>query len=189
MNKDEAVIAVAKEQNADEAQDGIHILTTGARVRVMPVAPALISRAQMAIEFPQVPTFYNSDKDREEENPNHPGYIAAVASVNEQRGMAALDAMCMFGLELVDGVPEGNDWIQRLKFVIPTLEFDEDDPVAREYYYKTLVAVGLTDFTMLARRMGVSAEGVAQAEQSFPGNAQRDGNQGTSAKKGHKRRG
>lgn len=176
MDKDQAVIAVAKEENEQGQPDNIRTLTTGVRVRIKTIAPGLISRAQMAIEYPKVPQFHNADKDRWEDNPNHPDYIAGINRVNEERGMAALDAMCMFGLELVDDVPDGNEWIRRLKFVLPKLEFDENDPLEREYYYKTLVAVGVQDFTMLAKAMGVSEEALAQAEQSFQRNTPRNGN-------------
>jgi hypothetical protein len=187
MNKDEAVIATAQEEAQDEQRDTIHTLDTGVRVRVTPVPPGLISKAQMRIEYPKVPKFHHPDKDRWEENESHPDYIAECHRVNEARGMAALDAMCMFGLELVDGVPDDDTWIAKLRFVMPGFEFDETDPVAREYYYKTLVAVGMSDFVMLAATMGVTEEAIAQAQQSFQRNTQRNGNQRASVTKGRKR--
>lgn len=187
MKKDDAVITTAHEEAQDEQQDVIHILDTGVRVRITPVPPGLISRAQMRIEYPKVPTFHNPDKDRMEDNPSHPDYIAECNRVNEARGMAALDAMCMFGLELVDGTPDDDTWIQKLKWVMPDFDFDEGDPIAKEYYYKTLVAVGMQDFVMLAGAMGVTQEAIAQAEQSFRRNSQRNGNQRASVTKGRKR--
>jgi hypothetical protein len=187
-DKDEAVIATAQEEVQDEQRDVIHKLDTGVRVRITPVPPGLISKAQMRIEYPKVPTFYNPDKDRTEDNPSHPDYIAECQRVTEARGMAALDAMCMFGLELVDGVPDNDTWIRKLKFVMPDFDFDESDDIAKEYYYKTLVAVGMQDFVMLAGAMGVTQEAIAQAETSFQRNSQRNGNQRASATKGRKRR-
>lgn len=188
MDKDKAVIETAQEEAQDEQRDVIHMLDTGVRVRVIPVPPGLISKAQMRIEYPKVPQFYNSDKDRMEDNEAHPDYIAERARVNEARGMAALDAMCMFGLELVDGLPDDDTWIRKLKFVMPGFEFDETDDIAKEYYYKTLVAVGMSDFVMLAGAMGVTEEAIAQAQRSFPGDAQRNGNQRASVMQGRKRR-
>lgn len=188
MDKDQAVIAVAKEEIEQGQPDNIRTLTTGVRVRTKTVAPGLISRAQMAIEWPKVPKFHNPDKDRWEENENHPDYIAEVARVREERGMAALDAMCMFGLELVDGVPDGDEWIRRIRFVLPGLKFDESDPLEREYYYKTLVAVGVQDFAMLAKAMGVSEEALAQAEDSFQRNTPRNNNRPAPAQTRRKQR-
>lgn len=187
MDKDEAVIETAQEEARVEQRDKVHTLETEVRVRITPVPPGLISRAQMRIEYPKVPTFTNPDKGREEENPNHPDYIAECNQVNEARGMAALDAMCMFGLELVDGVPEDDTWIRKLQWVMPGFKFDESDPIAREYYYKTLVAVGMQDFVMLAGAMGVTKEAVAQAEQSFQRNPQRGNNRRASVTQGRKR--
>lgn len=185
--RDEAVIATAQEEAQDEQQDTIRTLDTGARVRITPVPPGLISRAQMRIEYPKVPQFHNPDKDRMEDNPSHPDYIAECNRVNEARGMAALDAMCMFGLELVDGVPDDDAWIRKLEWVMPGFEFDESDPIAKEYYYKTLVAVGMQDFVMLAGAMGVTQEAIAQAEQSFQRNPSRNGGQRASVTKGRRR--
>lgn len=186
MDKDEAVIETAQEEARGTQEKQIHTLSTGVRVRVSPVAAGLITKAQMKIKYPKVPTFYNADKDREEENPNHPDYLADYARVNEERGMATLDVMCMFGLELVDGIPD-TDWVRRLKLVMPDLDFDENDSLLCEYYYKTLIAVGVQDSVILAKAMGVSEEAIAQAEESFPGNPQRGNNRRASVTQGRKR--
>ena len=188
MDKDEAVIEVAKEEADSGQDDGIYALSSGARVRLLSVSPGLISDVQSRVRFPEVPQFYNADKDRMEENPNHPAYLEERQRVNEEKGMAALRAMCMFGFELVDGLPEDDTWIRKLELVNPDLKINRDDAIELEFYYKQFIAVGSqTDYVLLARVMGVTQEAIAQAETTFQRDTTRNGNQRASVTKGRKR--
>jgi len=188
MDKDEAVIAVAKEEVDSGQEDRIYTLSSGARVRLLSVSPGLISDVQSRIKFPEVPQFYNDDKDRMEENPNHPVYLAEVQRAREEQGMAALRAMCMFGFELVDGLPKDDTWIRKLELVNPDLVINRDDPIELEFYYKQFVAVGSrSDYVLLAQVMGVTQEAIAQAEGTFQRDTSRNGDQRASVTKGRKR--
>jgi hypothetical protein len=173
-----AVLTTAKEREADKQADGIYTLSTGVRARLLSVSPGLITDVQSRIKYPEVPKFYNDEKDRWEDNPNDPVYQRQIRQVDEERGMAALRAMCMFGFELVDGLPEDDTWIRKLELVNPDLEIDRDDPVALEFYYKQFVAVGAqSDYALLAKAMGVTQEAIAQAEATFQRDSSRNGNQ------------
>jgi len=188
MDKDQAVIEVAKEEADSGQEDMIYTLSSGVRTRLLSVSPGLISDVQSRVKFPDVPQFYYDDKDRMDENPNHPVYLAELQRAREEQGMAALRAMCMFGFELVDGLPEDDIWIRKLELVNPDLKINRDDPVELEFYYKQFIAVGSqTDYALLARVMGVTQEAIAQAEATFQRDTSRNGDQRASVTKGRKR--
>jgi hypothetical protein len=157
---DNPVVEVARKQGG--TSDGIHTLSTGVRVRVKPVPPALVNDVMLRVKVPQVPDVWNEKKGRAEPNPLDPGHIAALAYYDQERGAAALDAVAMFGLELVDGMPEDTTWVHKLGL----LGIDVgDDPIAQEFYYKKYIALG-NDLDQLQQVMGVTAEDVTNAKKS-----------------------
>jgi hypothetical protein len=79
-----------------------------------------------------------------------------------------MDAMALFGVELLDGVPEDGVWVKKLKLL--GIEFDENDPVERDFYYKKHIALAGPDFALLGRISGLSEEAITAAEDSFQGN-------------------
>jgi hypothetical protein len=161
-------IEVAKERDAKGRRDEIRTLSTGVKVRITPVSASLISEVTTRYKYPKVPTYYNEDKGREEENPVHPDYLAEREEVDNQRVQAAMDAMSLFGVELIDGVPEDGVWVKKLKLL--GVEFDENDPVERDFYYKKNIALAGPDFALLGRISGLSEEAITAAEESFPSN-------------------
>jgi hypothetical protein len=123
------VIEVAKDQKPITKED-VHTLESGVRVRLQTVSPALINE-------PVVPIVEKNGK--EYPNPLDPGYHAALERYEQERGAAALDAVVMFGLELVDGMPEDDLWLRKLQMI--GVEID-DDPITQEFYYKKYIALG-----------------------------------------------
>jgi hypothetical protein len=67
-------------------------------------------------------------------------------------------------VELLDPIPD-NGWAEKLRLL--GVEFDPDNEVEREFYYKKHIAVTVVDFDLLKDISGVTAKGVARAEQSF----------------------
>lgn len=161
-------IEVAKEREQKDRRDEIRTLSTGVRVRITPVSASLISEVTTRYKQPRVPTFWNEDKGREEENPVHPDYLADCEEVDNQRVRGAMDAMALFGVELVDGVPEDGTWVKQLKLL--RIEFDENDLVERDFYYKKYIALAGPDFALLGRISGLNEEAIAAAEASFQDN-------------------
>ena len=160
--QDQAVIETAK---ACQEQDGdIATLSTGVRVRLKPVSPSLLAEVVSRVVYPEIPTFHNEGKGRDEENPHHPAYLAALAQANQEQGVAMMDALSLFGLELLDEIPD-DGWDKRLHLL--GIKFDLDDPVEREFYYKKHVAMTVEDFGLLKSLSGVTPEGVSRAEKSF----------------------
>lgn len=164
------VIEVAHNHSGNGS--GETILSTGIRARLMPLAPGLLQEVMSGIQDPPVPKFFNDDKGREEENPTDPDYLKAIQENSIKRNRAALEAAIMFGVELLGGLPEDNDWIKRLRFMekrglLNLSGIDFDDPMEKEFCFKRFVAVSNDDFGMLSRLSGVSEEMVAKAAANF----------------------
>jgi hypothetical protein len=153
------VIEVAKDQKPITKED-VHTLESGVRVRLQTVSPALINDVMLRVKMPVVPIVEKNGK--EYPNPLDPGYHAALERYEQERGAAALDAVVMFGLELVDGMPEDDLWLRKLQMI--GVEID-DDPITQEFYYKKYIALG-GDLQQLQALMGVSQEDVDAAKKS-----------------------
>lgn len=176
-NKDKKspALEVAKEQ---DEQDGSTVLSTGVRARMIPVAASLISEVASRVKDPEVPMCYIEEKDREEPNPDDPEYLRKVAEATAKRGTVSLETMVMFGVELIDGVPKDDDWLNRLRFLekhgnLDLSEYDLDDPMEREFVYKLYIAVGSNDIIEIAKMSGISPEEVERAAESFQGSEAR----------------
>lgn len=151
------------------------ILPTGDRALLKPVTASLIDAVTSRIKDPQPPMWYNKEYEREEPNLSHPDYLAGLEEANRQRGIAAMDAMVMFGVELIDGVPEDDTWLKKLRFMekhgmIDLSGYNLDDPLDQEFLYKRYVAVDSEIITKISEVSGISPAEVAAAEDSFQSN-------------------
>lgn len=153
------------EQRARSATADPVILSTGVRARIRAVSSSLIAEVAMRVPDPDIPRWLNPDKGREEENPNDPEYLRALTQANILRNQAAADAAIMFGVELVEPLPE-DGWDFKLRLI--GIEVPED-PIGREFAYKKYVAVGVLDMLDIQRAAGVSQMEAASALQAFPG--------------------
>lgn len=168
-----AVTDVAKERDG-RAVDQVVTLSTGVRAYLRPVAASLIDEVTARIRDPEVPTWHNPEKDRDEPNPSDPAYQRGLEDANRQRGVAAIDALVMFGIDLADGLPEDGGWLTKLRYLekrghLDLSEYDLDDPTDQEFLYKRFVAVASADIALVSMRSGVQGEAVAQAARSFRG--------------------
>jgi len=168
------VIQVAKDK-ANSARE--RTLTSGVRVRIAPISASLIMDVQAQIHYPPVPEIWDEEKQRPYQNPDSPEYKRQVDEVDERRSMAAMDAIVMFGIELADGLPEDDTWLRKLKTLeragrIDLSGFDLEDEIDLEFLFKRFVAVSTDDFNIINAMVNVSAEGVEQVEESFPGNTE-----------------
>ncbi len=165
MEKDttEAVVNVAKERKSNEAREVT--LDSGVRVVVHSVAASLIDRVTAQIKDPDPPTFHNEDKDRDEVNYNDPSYLKEMQDADRKRGVAAMDAIIMFGFDLVDSVPEDGMWVKKLKILGITV--DADDEIEVEFAYKKYIVISPEDINLVTSRSGISQEALAEAERSF----------------------
>lgn len=168
-NQKNPVVEVARETREAAANNDVVTLSTNVRVRIRPVSASLIADVTAKIKDPAAPMWENPKKGKLEPNPMDPAYIRACDRADQARGQAAMDAMAMFGVELVDGVPEDDGWVKRLALI--GIEFDASDPVEREFYYKKHIAMDNLGWALVGRKSGVSQEGIAQAEASFRGDS------------------
>lgn len=161
ISKNPAVLAAKDESKQDE----IKILSTGIRAKILPVSASLIQEVTTRIKSPKIPMWHNENKNRDEPNPADPDYIAECENANTKRGQAAMDAMIMFGVELVDELPNDKNWIKKLNFI--GIKVNEDDNFELEFAYKKYIAVGNIDLMMVGKTTGISQEAISQAAESF----------------------
>jgi len=157
------------------ATDNIVMLPDGRRGKIVPVSMSLIDAVSNRMTPPDPPVVFIEDKGREEPNPADPQYIRAMDQFERDRGIAVMDAMVMFGLELLDGIPPDEEWLPKLKFMAKrgTLNLDDydlNDEVEREFAYKRLIVTPPWLIEKISNASGMTQEEVDRAEDSFPGN-------------------
>jgi hypothetical protein len=147
------------------------------------VAASLIEEVTMRVQDPPVPVWHNPDKDRDEPNPGNPEYQRALTRATRDRGMAAIDAMVMFGIDLAEPVPPADTWLPKLQFLerrgtLDLSGYQLDNALDLEFLYKRYIAVSSMDLTMLSRSAGISPVEVERATRTFPGPETRDTDNG-----------
>lgn len=153
-------------------------LSDGNTAIVRAVSAALIDEVTSRVKEPEVPNWYNPEKERDEPNPSDPSYLRALADMERRRGMAAIDALIMFGLELKSGLPEGDEWLKKLLFMekrgMLSLDgYDTEDPYDREFLYKRFVVLNNDILSAISEVSGVSSADVERQERSFRGQKRR----------------
>lgn len=167
-------------------EDEVFELSTGVRVRLNPVSTSLVEEVQRSVPMPDVPVVYIEAKDREEENPNDPQYIKDVEEATDKRGDAVFDALCMFGIELVDGLPEDDLWLKKLRYlekrgIMDLSGFNLKDEFDLEFLYKRYVAVAGADLRMISGLHGFNPLEVARSRAIFLGDEAGDTDRGVPA--------
>jgi hypothetical protein len=154
--------------------DEIVTLSSGVRAVIKPVPTYLVDQMQAAIKEPVVPTQYIEKLDRHEENPWDADYQREVAEANAARGRMAMEAMIMFGFELVDELPDPDTWLPKLKWLekrttLDLSQWDLDDPIDLEFVFKALIAVSGVDLMKVTIKSGMRNEEIDLAMRSFRG--------------------
>lgn len=150
------------------------VLRSGARIRVGRVPQILVSDAVSRVDPPEIPMWWNEDKQRNEPNPNSPSYLREVELYEKDQSQAAIDACILWGVELLDPVPDPATWLPKIKFMakrghLSIDGYDLDDPLELEFLYKRYVAVDADEIGELMKEMveGVTPEDLAKARDSF----------------------
>jgi len=168
-------IDVAKSKD----KSNVVTLSTGVEAILTPVASTLIQDVMSEVQDPPVEMWYNKEKEIDEPNYLHPDYVRAMEQAERKRSDAALDAVILFGVKLVNGVPEDDAWIKQLRYLekrgrINLDAYDLDDEFEREFVYKRYVAVAGDDFNLIAQLSGVPGAERARARTTFHGDEERD---------------
>jgi len=147
-------------------------LSTGIQAILRPVSASLLQDVMSRIVDPAEPWVMNEEKGRKEIDPYDTEYLAKLASNNIERARASMDAMAMFGIELVDGLPEDASWLKRLRQFeklgyLDLKQFDMEDEIDQEFLYKRYIALGNQDLMAIGKMSGIRQEDIEEAETSF----------------------
>jgi hypothetical protein len=159
------------------------ITSKGVQIRVQAIPNMMMAEARRKIKPPKVPTYYNADKDVQEENPNDPEYIANMQEYNTRVGTMGATAMLAFGTEIVGSLPadvqpvESQGWSDDLHEIL-----DVDVPAGGKGRYAAWLRLyvlsdqDLTDvMTAVGRASGIVREAeVEEAQDSFRPDAEGD---------------
>jgi len=170
-------VALDKAQELNQFEGPVaEMFSTGVMAIIRPVSVTLVDDVVAGVEAPRVPTYYNEEKGREEENPGHPDYLDAMQKYNNDQARAKMEALIMFGIELPDGLPEDDIWLRRVQWLAKrnasfSLDgYDLDDPLDLEYLYKRFIVVGTADFFRLLDKAGLTPAAVEEAAKAFKSN-------------------
>ncbi len=168
-----AALEVAKDMKRLAKPAEYYLEAYQIRVRLVPVPPQMIDEVSNRIKDPEVPVWHDPDKDRDAPNPLDPAYKKAMEEAVRQRGLAAIDTMCLFGIELIDGLPTDELWLSKLRLMekrglLSLSSYDLDDPMDKEFLFKRYVVANNEVIQAVTRVSGITPEEVAKAEQSFP---------------------
>lgn len=155
-----------------EHDKGIITLSTGVRARIRPVSATLLDEVSQQVAVPAVPRQFIEAKNREEPNPLDPTYLQAVKDSERERGLKTTEALIMFGIELVDGVPAQDEWLPKLLYMqkrglLALDRFDLNDPLEVEFIFKLYMAVSGADLMYVSMASGLTEKEVAEAMTSF----------------------
>ena len=180
MSDKPAAVQVAKEHESDEAQGRARVVKRyGVRARLVPVPEGVLEDVEQRIPDPPVPTIVLEEEGREIENPDDPNYHKALEEAQRQRGVAIVEALCLFGVELLDGLPENDRWQKQLKYYAKRGHIDLDwvdweDDMEVEFVFVRYVFLTVEMMHFLSQLARLTPEELARAEASFQGDAARD---------------
>ena len=165
-----AVIETVKQKTVGN----VVTLSTGIQAILRPVSASLLQDVMSRIVDPPEPVIYNEEKGQNEIDPFDKEYLATIAKNNQARARASMDAMAMFGIELVEGLPEDDSWISRLIYMekmgyLDLAQFDMEEAIDCEFVYKRYIALGNQDLLAIGKMSGIRKEDIEEAEASFRG--------------------
>ena len=150
----------------------IHTLSTGVRVHLGTVSLAAITEAQKNVKQPLVPKVLNKETGREEEDQEHPDYLAAIENANMERADAMMEILALFAIDLVDGLPDDDKWLRKLKLLerrgrLSLEGFNLEDDADLEFLFTKFVALSLPDWTLLFQQAGMGEGVVSEMMDAF----------------------
>lgn len=81
-------------------------LRNGVLLGIRPMPPLLLNSVANSIPEPEVPVFFNDEKGRDEENPNHPNYVKALEERNREINLATIN-LILYACTYIKEIPEG----------------------------------------------------------------------------------
>jgi len=166
------VVELAKERS--QGVDAHSFEVDGVCINLVGVPSGTIQDAISRVKIPDVPTWYNPDKDRDEPNPNDPSYLKALEIHSQEQGRVATEAMIMFGCEIDQDTwpPQDTTWLRKLKLTSRrgTLDLDWvnwEDEIDQQFLFLKYHAISNDRLVQIGQLGGLSREALAQARSSF----------------------
>lgn len=144
-------------------------LSSGIVLSFGPVSLSALRRLAALHPEPPVPTQFIESKGRNEPNPAHPDYIAALRTRDETLMMAAID-LCFIQAVKIDHVPdelhqlEADDWIDELE--VAGIDVPRDTPARRRLSYLKLYALRTSEDLSRCAAYAVAHAGILESEVS-----------------------
>lgn len=175
QESDQATMVAAESAEPPSSSQRVLTFSSGVRLRLRPVAPLFVRRAQMQLKKPTPPLWENPNNGRQEYNEADPEYLEAMRVYDEETETAAIRALILSGSALEYcppdiPAPDSDEWVENALEAGITYAFKtergryatwvEDVALAnREDFYALGMAVG--------RLTGIAEEDMARALDAF----------------------
>ena len=182
MKKDIDLKSVQAVERAIQPDDNTITLSTGVVLRGKQAPPLALVSVLAAFPRPKPPVYMNKQMGREMENPDDPDYIEQVRSWQMESSSATLNALIMYGTELVSKPkrmpgPEDDDWLDEYRLLgLPIY------PSNKYWRYliwiKVKAATADTDLNLVKEvvgRLSGVPESKVKAAEEFPGGDENTG--------------
>lgn len=184
---EEAAAQAADAAARAEAVVDVVTLSTGIALRVKPVPGRILADAARLVPKPAIPKVMNTDRGREELNPDDPGYIAALAEWAQQTSEASFNVALAVGTtveSIPDGMhgPDSDAWVEEVgsSYEVVGMESPIRREPAKARYLDWLLyyALGRDEDNFVLTKVlfsthMITREELADAINSFRGLAQR----------------
>jgi hypothetical protein len=104
-NGQAALERITEAVNDSKSDPSVWIGKKGIKLRLKEVSVFVGMEAMSAIQEPEIPKYYDTDAERERENPLDPHYLALVKQTEQARGVMAMNINVAMGTEIIY-VPE-----------------------------------------------------------------------------------
>lgn len=98
---------IERQIESDKRAPRVFTCANGVHLRLRAVPSLAIVAIQKQLKEPPVPTFFNEEKQRDEENPNDPNYITALNQYRSDSADATTTAYLANGVTVIEPLPEG----------------------------------------------------------------------------------
>lgn len=171
-------------------QDAVYELSNGVKVRLRKMSPVLLAQVATTVGQgePKVPVSYNEDKERDEDNPLDPDYVADHNRWAAGKGIRLLRTLVAAATTLEhkpDGImaPESQDFAEFMELMeIPLATSEQGRYTQWVMYLGVQDEDEMKDFSAVLMRMaGAREEDVADAQALFRGEPERTTDNGASS--------
>lgn len=189
-----ALDKIVEAVNDSKADPSVWISKKGLKLRLKEVSAFVGMEAMSNIPEPEIPRFYDSDAERERENPLDPHYLALVEQSKQAKGVMAMNVNIALGTEIIEIPHEleavgSKDWSNVLDEItnggVKVPESGANRYIAWLRFY-ALVGMEFVELSNAIMRFSgvVSEEDISKAMSSFPSNEVRSTDSGVSAEEG-----